>query len=305
MGEPRHEERPRSHATTPRSSAGALRGIISFHPSLAGGDAVRWPTTVEIARESGYRAVDVWLPEIQEAPDAASERLREAGLHVGGVPLPVEFRSDAETFERDFSRLPRLAEVAAAIGATAMCRAVPATGKAPRSDLLPILRQRLTACASVLREYGLSIGLEIVSHLHTRGPAPYPLVSSLTEGAEFARSCGPNVGILLDSWHWHHADGTPEEIVEVGDLIVHVHVADAPDLPSTAIRDDERLLPGEGIIDFEGFFAAVRATRYSGVISPEVIGYACGSHRGVDCAHRALTATRAVVDAYFASPSLN
>ena len=43
--------------------------------------------------------------------------------------------------------------------------------------------------------------------------------------------------------------------------IVHVHVADAPDLPPEQIRDNERLMPGEGVIDLKGFFKALEADR--------------------------------------------
>ena len=50
---------------------------------------------------------------------------------------------------------------------------------------------------------------------------------------ELCGSCGPNVGLLLDSWHWHHdPDASTDTIVEAGrERIVHVHLNDSPGLP--------------------------------------------------------------------------
>jgi sugar phosphate isomerase/epimerase len=95
----------------------------------------------------------------------------------------------------------------------------------------------------------------------------------MDEMLEFARECGPNAGVLLDSWHWHHAGATVKDILTAGrESIIHVQVADAPDLPPEKILDNERLMPGEGVIDFAGFFGALRKIGYSGGVSPEVFG---------------------------------
>ena len=90
---------------------------------------------------------------------------------------------------------------------------------------------------------------------------------------EFAKEIGPNVGLLLDSWHWRHAGATVADIENAGrDRIVHVQVADAPDLPPEKIVDSERLMPGEGVIDWNGFFGALKKIGYADGISPEVFG---------------------------------
>jgi sugar phosphate isomerase/epimerase len=95
----------------------------------------------------------------------------------------------------------------------------------------------------------------------------------MDEMLEFAQECGSNVGLLLDSWHWHHAGATPKDIVAAGkDNIVHVQVADSPDLPPEKILDGERLMPGEGVADLIGFFQALEKIGYEDGVSPEVFG---------------------------------
>jgi sugar phosphate isomerase/epimerase len=53
---------------------------------------------------------------------------------------------------------------------------------------------------------------------------------------------------------------------------VHVQVADAPKLPPELIKDQERLMPGEGILDWKAFFGALKKINYTDGISPEVFG---------------------------------
>jgi sugar phosphate isomerase/epimerase len=90
---------------------------------------------------------------------------------------------------------------------------------------------------------------------------------------EFAKECGPNVGLQLDSWHWHLSGATTEDIIAAGrERIVHVHFNDAPALPPEQIHDDQRLLPGEGVINLVGFVRALDQIGYHDALSVEVFG---------------------------------
>jgi sugar phosphate isomerase/epimerase len=96
----------------------------------------------------------------------------------------------------------------------------------------------------------------------------------MPEMLEFAKECGSNVGLQLDSWHWHHAGATVNDIINAGrDRIVHVHFNDSPNLPPAEIRDNERLMPGEGVIDLKGFLTALRKIGYNDALSVEVFGH--------------------------------
>jgi sugar phosphate isomerase/epimerase len=78
---------------------------------------------------------------------------------------------------------------------------------------------------------------------------------------------------LLDCWHWHHAGGTVAEIVKAGrDAIVHVHLNDAAAQPPEKVLDGERLMPGEGVIDLNGFLGALKKIGYADAVSVEVFG---------------------------------
>jgi sugar phosphate isomerase/epimerase len=95
----------------------------------------------------------------------------------------------------------------------------------------------------------------------------------MDEMLEFAKECGPNIGLLLDAWHWHHAGASVADIIAAGkSRVVTVHVSDAAKLPPEEVRDNQRLMPGEGVIDLAGFFRALNKIGYSDGISPEVLG---------------------------------
>ncbi|HST42704.1 MAG TPA: sugar phosphate isomerase/epimerase [Conexibacter sp.] len=266
--------------------------VISFHPSVSGAVTVPWRESLPIAAAAGFRAIDVSLAELaHEPPSAVREALQAAGLTAGPASLPVEFRQDEERYRHDLALLPRLAALAAALGVTTMFRSIPASSDVPPAEMLPRLRRRLTVIAGVLREHEIGFALEVLSPLHRRREGAHELIWRLQDGAEFARSCADDAGMLVDSWHWHHARESERDIVALGDAIRHVHVADAADLPPAAVRDEERLLPGDGVIDFTSFFAALDAAGYTGFISPEVRGYQC-SMGPAECARAAHAAVR-------------
>lgn len=275
------------------------RPTISYHASLAGRAEIGWRTSIQVARDAGFAAIDVILPDAAElAPDGAPHETQLAGLQAGPASLPVEFRLDEDRFARDFARLPELAAVARRLGVKTMYRSIPASSYTPARELCPILRRRVSLCSSVLAEHGIDFAVEVLGPLHRRTEQPHEFIWTLSDGAEFASSCGPGVGLLVDSWHWHHAGGTVLEIADVADEILHVHVADAPDLPPAAIRDDQRLLPGEGVVSFQAFLGALASAGYSRMISPEVRGYRCDADT-VSCAATALDAVEHQLDRHF------
>jgi sugar phosphate isomerase/epimerase len=267
---------------------------ISFHPSLGGTTPVVWPESLAVAREADFAAIDLVLPELADLPASRlREQLGEAGVAPGPASLPVEFRLDEDRFRRDLVELPRLAALAAAIGVRTMFRSIPASSELPAAELGPTLQRRLAAIVAILEDHGIDFAVEVLGPLHRRREGAHGFIWKFPDAAEFAAACGREVGLLVDSWHWHHAGGTTEEIAALGKVIRHVHVADAPDLPADKIRDEYRLLPGMGIIDHTGFFAALEAAGYDRLVSPEVRGYTCKASP-VECARAAIAAVRVV-----------
>jgi len=268
---------------------------ISFHASVTGDTPVRWPKSLQIASSAGFLAIDIVLPEVAGEPaELTRERLQTAGVAAGPASLPVEFRLDEDTFRRDLASLNDLASLAADIGVGTMFRSIPASSDTPARELKPILQKRISTCAKILAEHGIDFAIEPIGPLHRRREGLYEFIWQIPDAAEFAKACDGDIGLLIDSWHWHHANGTAEQIVALGDLVRHVHVADSADMRAELIRDDQRVLPGHGVVDHSGFVEALRQINYSRFVSPEVRGYQCDS-RSATCAGVALAAVNAAL----------
>jgi len=100
-----------------------------------------------------------------------------------------------------------------------------------------------------------------------------PIVRSFPSAVRVARKADhPKVGVLFDTAHYHV---TPTKL---GDLdadsvryVKHVHVNDMPDKPADLThRDDDRVLPGEGVLDLPGIIATLERNGYEGFFSIEL-----------------------------------
>ncbi len=274
---------------------------IALCPVTAGA-GLPWPEHVALAARTGYDAVEVDLGAVKQMVDgdgitAVADFFASHNVAPGCCGLPVEFRKDDATFEAGLKGLGEYARLAAELGCPRMATWVPPVYDRPGREMRAILKDRFTQVGSVLAEHGVRIGLEFISPLHIRqGAGERVCIWQMKPMLELAAECGPNVGLLLDCWHWHHEpDATVQDILDAGrERIVHVHLNDSADLPPEEIRDNQRLLPGEGVIDLTGFLGALKQIGYEGVLSVEVFGRLAGVDH-TEAAKLALDATRAVL----------
>jgi sugar phosphate isomerase/epimerase len=246
---------------------------LSLNPTLVSGK-VGWPDLARLAAKVGFPGVDVDLPACMRAGlDSTRSLFAELKIRPAAVGLPVEFRKDDAAFRADLAKLGDASSFAAAINCPRMITWLMPSSKTPKAELRALYLKRFSACANVLARSHVRLGLEFIGPLHLRKQEPYEFIWRMNEMLAFARECGPNVGLLLDVWHWHHAGATTGDIIKAGkDAIVHIHLSDAPNLPPEQIRDNERLLPGEGVINLVGFFQALKEIGYEDAVSVEVFG---------------------------------
>ena len=234
----------------------------------------QWPAFPKLAASTGFPGCDVMLgPAMQAGASATRDLFSSLKIRPAIIDFPVDFRKDDAAFQSSVAKLDDVAAFAAAIGCPRMMTYILSSSDTPKEQLLPVYRQRFTDSARILAKYNVRLGLEFLGPLHIRKAKPYEFIWRMNDMLAFAKECGPNVGLLLDSWHWHHAGATTNDIVSAGrDRIVHVHFNDAPNLPPEQIRDNQRLLPGEGVINLVGFLQALKQIGYNNALSVEVFG---------------------------------
>ena len=233
-----------------------------------------WPQFSELASRTGFKGVDLMLqPAMAEGVAQTRKRLADLKLRPSFAGLPVEFRKDDGAFNASLPDLPAAAMFCRDIGCPRLMTYILSSTDTPKDQLRATYQQRFTTCAEILARYNCRLGLEFLGPLHIRTAAKYEFIWKMDEMLEFAKQCGPNVGLTLDAWHWHHAGATVNDILAAGkNRIVVVHFDDAPKLPPDKIRDNERLLPGEGVIDLNGFLHALKKIGYEDSLSVEVFG---------------------------------
>jgi sugar phosphate isomerase/epimerase len=237
-------------------------------------DRVPWPEFARLAGRVGFPGTDVMLETAMKAGVGPTKQLL-GGLRIKPaiVNFPVEFRKDDVAFRASLSNLDEAGQFLAAIGCPRMITWIMPSSETPKDELRRIYKQRFTESARILARSDVRLGLEFLGPLHLRKVYPYEFIWRMNEMLAFAKECGPNVGLLLDAWHWHHAGATAEDILSAGrERIVHVHFDDSANLPPEQIRDDQRLMPGEGVIDLVGFLKALQKIGYTDALSVEVFG---------------------------------
>jgi sugar phosphate isomerase/epimerase len=270
-------------------------GMFVSLPPWAVARNVGWPEQARLAARVGYEGVD-WAfgPAKSAGIHATRALLAELAIVPTIVNLPMQgtLGPDDAAFA---AQLPALAEDAA------FCRAIgcsrfqlvlgPTTlNGQPKAERWTLVQRRLAAVGAVLAKHDIRLGLEFlgpsvfrrprdrpagarVDSTAPAPPAPVPFVWTLKETLALCEASSPNVGVTLDAWHWYHSGGTVSDIrAAKAARIVHVHVSDARAMSPEDVRDDMRLLPGEGVIDLVGFFQALQAIGYRGGVAPEVIG---------------------------------
>ena len=271
------------------------RMYLSLNETLVAG-RVKWPEFAKLASRVGFPGVDVMLGAAMDAgADATNALLAQLYVRPAVINFPVEFRKDDAAFQASLAKLKPAAQFAKAIGCPRMITYIMPSSPTPKDELRRLYKQRFSESAQILAKSNVRLGLEFLGPLQFRKQFPHEFIWRMPEMLEFAKECGPNVGLLLDAWHWHHAGATVDDILAAGkDRIIHVHFDDAPKLPPEQIRDNERLMPGEGVIDLVGFLHALKKIGYTDALSVEVFGRGLKNMAPEDGAKLGLEKSKAV-----------
>jgi sugar phosphate isomerase/epimerase len=265
-----------------RPVAAAADGwFVSLNGSLTRG--VSGADKIRLAAATGYGGVDLDLgPAKTAGREATRALLAELKIKPANVNLPMNrplpFAGEQPAFQEALIQLADDAAFSAAIGCDKMMVVLPASTTMDRKEQWALAKDRLSAIAEVLQKSRVRLSIEFLGPLYFRqgragGPPASPFIWNLPDALAMAKDCGPNVGVTLDVWHWHHSGSTVADILAADkSRIVHVHVSDAKETPAADVRDNQRLMPGEGIIDLTGFFGALKKIGYADGVSPEPLG---------------------------------
>jgi len=291
-------------AAAHRAAAAADAMFVSLNGSVTRG--VSGADRARLAAKLGYGGVDWDLGAAKTGGVEATKALF-TGLKIRptivNLPMarPLPFGGEDAAFNEALKPLADDAAFCAAIGCDRMMVVLPASTTQPKDEQRKLVRDRFAAISAVLQKAGVRLGMEFLGPLYFRagragGPPSTPFIWNLPDTVALAKECGPNIGAILDAWHWYHSGGTTSDILAAGETrIIHVHISDAKPSPPEDVRDNQRFMPGEGVIDLVGFLQALKKIGYTGGISPEPLGRIPQEMSPEDAARLALETTLATM----------
>jgi sugar phosphate isomerase/epimerase len=230
------------------------------------------------AKIGGFDGLEFGVAEVadlvdQQGADAVKKMFADAGVRPAAFGLPIDWRTSEENWRRDLTKLPRYVKAAAAIGVRRTATWIlPGSNDRPHDENRKFHIERFKPIAAALAEHHIHLGLEFIGPKTLRDSLKHPFIYKMSDMLDMGREIGPNVGLLLDCWHWYTSGGTVDELRALrAEELVYVHVNDAPaGVHVDQQVDNVRLLPGEsGVIDISGFLKALKHIAYDGPVTPE------------------------------------
>jgi len=258
-----------------------------------------------LAERHGFGCYDAQLVPLHEeitahGATAVRDLFLQHGLRTGAWNLPfMPYRVTEAEWQDWLAKLPPLLASARAVGAArAGMWILPGSDERPYEENFAFHVARFKPVAQLLAGHGIRLGLEFIGPETSLRSFKHPFVRSVASILQLARAIGPNCGLLIDSWHWHAAGGTREDLRGLTrELLVHVHVDDAPaGVPRAELIDNRRKLPcTTGVIDIDGFMQALADAGYDGPVTAEPFDAELSALPAEASASRTAKSTRAAV----------
>ena len=206
--------------------------------------------------------------------DGLLSEMKNKNLEWGSAGLPVDFRKDAQTFEDGLDVLTKMAKKMAIAGATRMNTWImPTHHERTYRENFHLHGKRIRTMANILGHYDIRLGLEYVGPKTLMTRDKYSFIRTMAEAKDLLDLIGePNVGFVLDSFHWYCAGEDASDILGLDkDQIVTVDLNDAkPGRGRDGQIDNQRELPlATGVIPLKEFLTALADVGYEGPVRAE------------------------------------
>jgi sugar phosphate isomerase/epimerase len=224
------------------------------------------------AKAAGFTDGSVWAFQL----DAFSD----VDLHVSVLEAALAWAGD------DPTAAATEAEHFAALVAAHGSELVAAVTMSPTIADIDRARQQLGALAQRVAREGARVCVEFLA---------WSAITDLRLAWELVEPL-PEVGLILDTFHWHRQRGGPNVPLLAsipGDRIMYVQLADAavePGADAEAEAMTARLLPGEGVVDFAQVFDVLDDIGASPFVATEIFNPSMVAELGADGAARAMRA---------------
>ena len=224
---------------------------------------------------------------------------KKVGWAIAG--FPVEFRKDDAAFADTMQKLPAYAKALRRAGVERVTTWImPSEAARTYLTTFRVYSKRMREAATVLGDENIRFGMEYIGPRTLLNAQRYPFLHTMAEMREFIAEINrPNVGVVLDSWHWYTSGDSKADLLSLkASDVVSVDLNDAPkDIPVEKQIDGSRELPAAtGVIDVKTFLSSLKEIGYRGPVRAEPFNEAVRKMAPED----AIRTTKAAIDKAFA-----
>ncbi len=233
---------------------------------------------IELVLSSGFKGLDIDLPALVEQVKSqgfakATRLMTSARLKFGSFRLPVRFGGTETEYKTDLALLPEQLDTAAQLGCQrAVTVLAPGSETHPFHENFELYRRKLHEVGDLLAAKNVKLGVGFLAPAACRDASMLQFVQRVDQFMMLLSSVtAPNVGVALDTWHWHLGGGTIDQVKALGAAkIVTVTLADCePGLTAETATLADRKLPSEsGAIDNAGVVKLLAELKYDGPVTP-------------------------------------
>lgn len=223
----------------------------------------------EKIKDWGYDGVELPVFEMNRAAFAAAgDRLRDIGLECTavtvGTPDENPISPDAAKRQAGLDRIKRAVEMCQAAGATHLCGPFHSalgefTGTGPTREEWNRGRETLSRAADFAQQAGVTLTLEYLNRFECY------FLNCAEDTARFCREVNhSHLKMMYDTFHANIEEKCIAAAVRAcADQLVHVHIS-----------ENDRSTPGEGAVDWDASFQALKDVKYDGWLMIEAFGLA-------------------------------
>jgi 2-keto-myo-inositol isomerase len=268
----------------------------SFNTSTVRGQKLSLVEEIDIAAQAGYHAIEPWIKELEayvqsggSLPDL-KKHIADSGLTVESAIGFAEWIVDGDDRRRKgLEQARRDMETVQQIGGKRI--AAPAAGATEVADIDYFkVVDRYRALLILGDHFGIVPQVEVWGFSKT--------LTRLGQAAMVAiESDHPRACVLPDVYHLYKGGSNFNGLGLLGPAAIHViHVNDYPaNPPRAAIKDSDRVYPGDGVAPLTDVFRILRGIGFDGYLSVELFNPTYWRQDPLKVARTALDKLKAVV----------
>jgi len=228
-------------------------------------------TFVTAASTAKFDAIELRTEKVQESlkrkgKAEVSKLIRYSGLEVASLNALENFSIDRRQLAKMMAQAKEMMRICDAIGSkTIIAISAPMLPNMKEHDVAQRTKASLEKLAQLGSEYGVNICFEFLGF---KSRSVRTLEESWRTLREPALS---QVNLVIDTFHFYVGGSSLDSLQDVPvERISIVHINDVEQKPHGELRDGDRVLPGEGVMNPRLLVERLRAKGYAGPLSVEL-----------------------------------